>query len=271
MSPLPCAFIAYGGIARRRCDSIARAVLLWLLCKRYRILLAQTNDFRYLLNPYTILSCVARSTTSVDNTLVVIAIASACGGTSVLHPNSSAIKHLRLSMDRRHFPRRGHSLIPISRSPLSGFRGSVKRGSAVQALHCLEERSSVLYDYGHDHRNQLAGLRLVLAASNLGCHVCASTSSLISLTSLSLSVSDLTPNVGMWWYFFTEMFDHFRSFFLGVFQVSLLPPLCAQLICIAALLDICFAHHRKIMATATACSAGACWSAEHLEKLSDRR
>ncbi len=27
------------------------------------------------------------------------------------------------------------------------------------------------------------------------------------------------PNSGMWWYFFTEMFDHFRNFFLGVFQV----------------------------------------------------
>ena len=40
-------------------------------------------------------------------------------------------------------------------------------------------------------------------------------------TNNSLTVSDLTPNVGMWWYFFTEMFDHFRPFFLGVFQVSL--------------------------------------------------
>jgi hypothetical protein len=36
----------------------------------------------------------------------------------------------------------------------------------------------------------------------------------------SLGVSDLTPNVGMWWYFITEMFDHFRPFFLGVFHVS---------------------------------------------------
>jgi phosphatidylinositol glycan class U len=27
----------------------------------------------------------------------------------------------------------------------------------------------------------------------------------------------------MWWYFFTEMFDHFRAFFLGVFQVSGVP------------------------------------------------
>jgi GPI-anchor transamidase subunit U len=32
-----------------------------------------------------------------------------------------------------------------------------------------------------------------------------------------LTVPDLTPNVGLWWYFFTEMFDHFRSFFLMVF------------------------------------------------------
>lgn len=28
----------------------------------------------------------------------------------------------------------------------------------------------------------------------------------------------------MWWYFFTEMFDHFRHFFLGVFQVGTVPP-----------------------------------------------
>lgn len=26
----------------------------------------------------------------------------------------------------------------------------------------------------------------------------------------------------MWWYFFTEMFDHFRPFFVGVFHVC--PP-----------------------------------------------
>jgi GPI-anchor transamidase subunit U len=31
----------------------------------------------------------------------------------------------------------------------------------------------------------------------------------------------LTPNVGLWWYFFTEMFDSFRSFFLGVFWLHM--------------------------------------------------
>lgn len=43
-----------------------------------------------------------------------------------------------------------------------------------------------------------------------------------------LSVSDLTPNVGLSWYFFTEMFDHFRKFFTGVFQVSTVFPSSSQ-------------------------------------------
>ncbi|KAH9407291.1 hypothetical protein TYRP_012841 [Tyrophagus putrescentiae] len=34
------------------------------------------------------------------------------------------------------------------------------------------------------------------------------------------SVGDLTPNIGLFWYFFTEMFDHFRDFFLCVFQIN---------------------------------------------------
>jgi hypothetical protein len=45
---------------------------------------------------------------------------------------------------------------------------------------------------------------------------------------------DLTPNPGLWWYFFTEMFDHFRPFFLMVFSVccySIMPSIlltCAE-------------------------------------------
>lgn len=38
----------------------------------------------------------------------------------------------------------------------------------------------------------------------------------------SLRVDDLTPNVGLVWYFFTQVFEHFRAFYLMVFQVNLL-------------------------------------------------
>uniref|UniRef100_A0A183G126 GPI transamidase subunit PIG-U n=1 Tax=Heligmosomoides polygyrus TaxID=6339 RepID=A0A183G126_HELPZ len=37
-----------------------------------------------------------------------------------------------------------------------------------------------------------------------------------------LRVDDLTPNVGLVWYFFTQVFEHFRAFYLMVFQVNLL-------------------------------------------------
>lgn len=38
---------------------------------------------------------------------------------------------------------------------------------------------------------------------------------------IQLTLSDLTPNVGLWWYFFIEMFDSFREFFLAVFWLHL--------------------------------------------------
>ncbi|KAK6614389.1 GPI transamidase subunit PIG-U [Botrytis cinerea] len=44
---------------------------------------------------------------------------------------------------------------------------------------------------------------------------------LSSTYGVQLLLPDLTPNVGLWWYFFIEMFDSFRSFFLGVFWLHL--------------------------------------------------
>ncbi|MCJ1412205.1 hypothetical protein MMC19_006298 [Ptychographa xylographoides] len=44
---------------------------------------------------------------------------------------------------------------------------------------------------------------------------------LSSTYGVQLLLPDLTPNVGLWWYFFIEMFDSFREFFLGVFWLHL--------------------------------------------------
>jgi len=48
---------------------------------------------------------------------------------------------------------------------------------------------------------------------------------------VGLTLPDLTPNPGLWWYFFTEMFDHFRHFFLVIFSIHLLIyvfPVCIK-------------------------------------------
>ncbi|CAH1141184.1 unnamed protein product [Phyllotreta striolata] len=35
-----------------------------------------------------------------------------------------------------------------------------------------------------------------------------------------LTVPDLQPNIGLFWYFFTEMFEHFRELFIYAFQIN---------------------------------------------------
>lgn len=35
-----------------------------------------------------------------------------------------------------------------------------------------------------------------------------------------LTIPDLQPNIGLFWYFFTEMFDHFRDLFIYAFQIN---------------------------------------------------
>lgn len=45
---------------------------------------------------------------------------------------------------------------------------------------------------------------------------------LYSVYGFILTVPELTPNMGIFWYFFTEMFDHFRLLFICTFQINLL-------------------------------------------------
>jgi phosphatidylinositol glycan class U len=51
--------------------------------------------------------------------------------------------------------------------------------------------------------------------------VTASWDFLYSTYGIQLTLSDLTPNIGLWWYFFIEMFDSFRHFFLAVFWLHM--------------------------------------------------
>lgn len=42
----------------------------------------------------------------------------------------------------------------------------------------------------------------------------------ILFNSCRLTVPDFQPNIGLFWYFFIEMFDHFRSLFIYSFQIN---------------------------------------------------
>ncbi|KLT45415.1 PIG-U-domain-containing protein [Cutaneotrichosporon oleaginosum] len=155
----------------------------------------------YLFNPYTLLSCLARSTTSLDNAMVLYAIASTYMGRG-----GGAMAALALATQT--------SLYPVILLP-----------PLLLVLKQLGAPTSKLLSYALVY----AGTLGVLA----GLATAACTPSWVARTwGVILSASDLTPNVGMWWYFFTEMFDHFRTFFRGVFQLHMLiyiAPLCLRL------------------------------------------
>ncbi|WVQ99565.1 hypothetical protein IAU59_006701 [Kwoniella sp. CBS 9459] len=158
----------------------------------------------YLFNPYTLLTCLARSTTALDNAILIHAISSASSGQ--LFP---AFVLLAIST---HV-----SLYPMLLLPAFAILFARRQPHASMTTSGAASVSTLALSF-----SALAGLSYVVA----GEAWIAQTFGTI------LTVSDLTPNVGMWWYFFTEMFDHFRSFFLGVFQLHHLiyvAPLCLRL------------------------------------------
>lgn len=67
----------------------------------------------------------------------------------------------------------------------------------------------------------IASIALLLYLSYLSTTTPHSWSFIRQTYGFQLLVPDLTPNSGLWWYFFIEMFDPFREFFLGVFWLHL--------------------------------------------------
>ncbi|KAK4690002.1 GPI-anchor transamidase subunit U, partial [Tremellales sp. Uapishka_1] len=159
----------------------------------------------YLFNPYTLMSCFARSTTSLDNSMLLLSVSSACDGASL-----QSLLRLALAAHASLYP---VLLLP----PIIMLLNT--RTSPLETLTIRPVGQTLLF---LTFSLLLAGLNWCL----VGWQWLPQTWGTI------ITVSDLTPNVGMWWYFFTEMFDHFRNFFLGVFQLHTLiyvAPVCMRL------------------------------------------
>jgi phosphatidylinositol glycan class U len=167
----------------------------------------------YLLNPYLLLPSLALSTSTFENALTLLALMFASEGkaSSALLAIAFAV-HLTPSSILLLLP----ILMVLVSSPVSHlasprpFNGSLKR---------------ILFLFGE---YILYWLVLVGAA----CIIAGGSWNWVRASwGASLTLPDLTPNPGLWWYFFTEMFDHFRPFFLMVFSVHLviyILPICIK-------------------------------------------
>ncbi|KAM7198265.1 GPI transamidase subunit PIG-U [Naviculisporaceae sp. PSN 640] len=151
----------------------------------------------FLFNPFTVATCIGRPTSVFTTCAILHAIANAIAGQSIaaiialtfasylsLYPLLLLPPLLLLAYDRRRFRRKTPFVFFVLRL---GFLSSV--------LMILLGMSSILIDHTWEFLPSTYGVQLTL--------------------------QDLTPNVGLWWYFFVEMFDSFRSFFLAVFWLHL--------------------------------------------------
>ncbi|KAI0345984.1 PIG-U-domain-containing protein [Trametopsis cervina] len=171
----------------------------------------------YLLNPYLLLPSLALSTSTLENAALLTAVAFAAEG----RPSASILllailTHLSLSSVIYVLP----IMLLLISSPVSNLVSP--HPFALDRKTLSKQILPLVGQY-------VAYTSVLALASTL---VCSGGLGWIEKTwGASVLLPDLTPNPGLWWYFFTEMFDHFRPFFLMVFSAHLLiyvVPICIK-------------------------------------------
>ena len=159
-----------------------------------------TISVAYLFNPFTVMACLGRSTSIFTNTAIMHAVSNAITGNIVRSMLALALASY-------------FSMYPVLLFPPLAFLcwdRILRSGEvSVTGFHFGMNQTAIL----------VASINVLLWLSFL---ITGSSWEFLSATyGFHLRVPDLTPNIGLWWYFFIEIFDSFRDFFLGVFWLHL--------------------------------------------------
>ncbi|KAE8784951.1 phosphatidylinositol glycan anchor biosynthesis class U protein [Hordeum vulgare] len=150
-----------------------------------------TASLIYLWNPWTIITCVGSCTSPIENLMVVIMLHGACSGLVPLAAFGYVMAtHLSL------YP--AILILPVALLLGNGpdtppAKVFLQRGSSANKI--------VMSDNGKSTSQK------EMFEKTYG---------------FILTVKDLSPNIGVLWYFFAEVFDFFRSFFLIVFNMNII-------------------------------------------------
>ncbi|KAG1963208.1 phosphatidylinositol glycan anchor biosynthesis class U protein [Pimephales promelas] len=153
----------------------------------------------YLLNPFTILSCVAKSTCGLNNAIIALFILCTLKGSALLSGIMLALATYQ-------------SIYPLTLfAPALLF--------LLQRLYIpVNLRRSSFWSFTLQYAFIYVGSLVVI--TGLSFFLLGSWDFIPSVYGFIFSVPDLTPNIGLFWYFFAEMFEHFRLFFICVFQIN---------------------------------------------------
>jgi len=151
----------------------------------------------YLFNPYIVANCAAHTTTVWSNLLLACALLGMMESRRLF-----ACLALALATYQSLYP--GMLLLPLCLQLANHECGSLSWSRAKGSyLYTLSVFSAFF-----------SGLLAISA------EISGSWNFLNSTFGFILSVPELTPNMGLFWYFFTEMFEHFRLFFVATFQLN---------------------------------------------------
>lgn len=145
----------------------------------------------YLFNPYTVLTCAAHATTVFANLFLAIMLYATVNGHILL-----CCTALALSAQQAMY-----TVILIV--PVCMYLAQGKQNKTFYMAMIATTFSTIL-----------CGLIY------LSYHIAGSWDFVFATYGFILTVPDLRPNIGLFWYFFTEMFEHFRVLFLCAFQMN---------------------------------------------------
>ncbi|KAJ3542830.1 hypothetical protein NMY22_g3365 [Coprinellus aureogranulatus] len=226
---------AFSALLGTLCDAVAAWALVQIWRARQNVQSSSRDGLvaaTYLLNPYIFLPTLALSTSSYENTLLLLAVmfASQSAFSSTIiktrtkrgSPERAAPSLLSLAFLAHLSPNSVLLLPPLVMLLITGPHSHL---ASPQKISVNKQKALCLV------AEFLLYAGVLTAASTL---VAGNWNWISQTWGTWFTLPDLTPNVGLWWYFFTEMFDHFRSFFLMVFsetQIHLLiyvAPLCIK-------------------------------------------
>ena len=153
----------------------------------------------FLFNPYTIATCIGRSTGVFTNCAILLAILKAIQGSPF-----NAMVALSFASYLSMYP-----ILLLPPVILLAYDCQLEKRRVASSAKFAATNVAVVFGC----IVSLLGMSFLLANN--------SWEFLARTYGIQLTLSDLTPNVGLWWYFFIEMFDSFRAFFLGVFWLHL--------------------------------------------------
>ncbi|TFK25205.1 cell division cycle protein 91 [Coprinopsis marcescibilis] len=166
----------------------------------------------YLANPYLLLPSLALSTSTIENALILLSIMFSC-------QRKSSAALLALAFGSQLSPLAAFTLPPLLLLLITDPHSHLASPKPLS----VSIRKTLPY---------LAEFFAYFAVLTFCATLVTGDWKWVSQTwGTWLTLLDTTPNPGLWWYFFTEMFDHFRPFFLMAFTVHLatyVVPLCIK-------------------------------------------